>query len=651
MASQKTKRNVQYAIGATGAVAVGGGGSLAASHVISKALSTDAAKSAGGRISATIGPKALGVLSTAARFTGYGAAAYGAASLAAGVASAAQSIVDARKRGESASANVITKGFVKGFASPVSTARDMIFSPASAQSAERKKPEKRASPQAPAKPETMDEAMARVGGKFGDPEQYRLAAENDRRQMAAAKTQAQRDAHERRALANESIYKQRTGRHIGPTLPGSATGEQVTSEQKPAGAKSSVVRDIIDFLKPDNSAQRAAREQIEAELKEVRKQVSDEIAGRNKSGTKGAGPQYDKLVARQKDLEQKHKDAIKAESEANPYAQAFKTIAPIAASLGGFMAGGGIFSGAKKLSQDAAQQATEVAKLGKQAGQLLKTKPNGIIAGTPVGDKAKAIVNESYARGGAKPAFPSPGYPGSKETAQQVFSTSGRPSLPHFAAPAFNALAAVGAVGASMTDTLAPTEAAKQGERIVAGWEAGLALGQWKALATAPVVRPAAAAVSAIEALRNRVARETAHGANKASQAAVGAVVARAKGNAAIARNATAARVSGSAVGRDSAALSAVKASAELGERRALASANVQVARNIGKRRTIESGQDVSAARKGMPLSRPDTANVNRLVSADNRRIQPTPGRYFTRSYHRGPKAGTVEQVRKASAR
>lgn len=648
MASQKTKRNVQYAIGATGAVAVGGGGSLAASHVISKALSTDAAKSAGGRISATIGPKALGVLSTAARFTGYGAAAYGAASLAAGVASAAQSIVDARKRGESASAKVIGEGFAKGFVSPVSTARDMIFSPANAQSAERKKPERRASPQAPAKPETMDEAMARVGGKFGDPEQYRLAAENDRRQMAAAKTQAQRDAHERRALANESIYKQRTGRHIGPTLPGSATGEQVTSEQKPGG-KSIVgktvglMKEIGDLFKVDTSE----FDQRRAALMKSREIIERQMA---KGVDRGAGIRPETKAALDENDRQLAKLA-KEQSEANPYAQAFKTVAPIAASLGGFAAGGGILSGAKALGQQATVQATEVAKLGKQAGQLLKTKPNGIIAGTPVGDKAKAIVNESYARGGAMPAFPSPGYPGSKSTAQQVFSNSGRPTGAHYAAPALNALAAVGAVGASMTETLAPTEAAKQGERIAAGWEAGVALGQWKSLATAPVVRPAAAAVSAIEALRNRVARETAHGANKASQAAVGAVVARAKGNAAIARNATAARVSGSAVGRDSAALSAVKASAELGERRALASANVQVARNIGKRRTIESGQDVSAARKGMPLSRPDTANVNRLVSADNRRIQPTPGRYFTRSYHRGPKAGTVEQVRKASAR
>lgn len=644
MASQKTKRNVQHAIGAAGGIAVGGGGSLAASYAISKAIGSETAKAAGGRVSAVIGSRAMSVLSAAGRLTGYGLAAYGAAGLAAGTAEAARTWRDSRKRGERATTLALAKGFGKGLSSPLSTAHDMIFTKATAQQA--KKPAQRPTAQSSPPNETMEDAMARVGGKFGDPEQYRLAAENDRRNMVKAKTQSERDAFERRALANESIYKQRTGKHVGPTLPGTATGEQVSSEQKPAASKSSVLRDVIDFFRPEKSD---LHKQTVRELEEVRRDIALENAGKGKGAGPGRGREYDKLTSRRAELENRLKDIEKTEK--NPYGEAFKTVAPIASSVGGFYAGKNLFSGTKELAEGAAKVGKEVGKLGKEAAAILGSRKNSVIVGTPVGDKAKALINEAYARGGAKPAFPSPGYPASKETAEQVFGRTGRATAQSYITPGYNMLLAAGAVAASMTDTLAPTEGAKQGERIGAGVEAGIAVGQWAALSKAPAIRPAAAAISAIDGLRHRVTRETAAGAAKVGAAKIGAVISQARGSAAVARNRTAVRVSGSAVGRDGAALSAVKASAELGERRALANANVQVARNIGKRRTIESGQDVTAARKGMPLSRPDTPKANRLLANDNRRIQPTPGRYFTRSYHRGPKAGTVEQVRKPSAR
>ena len=455
-----------------------------------------------------------------------------------------------------------------------------------------------------------------------------------------------KDWHERRAIALEH---ERDRLILEQAKAGGQNGGQNGNEsQKPTsfiGKVKNEAKEIGDLFKVDNS-------KYESKRSEIQRQIDFERAKSEAEYRKnpGEGPNQAIHRAEIKRLQGELDKNNNEERQHNPYHEAFSTVAPIAASLGGYLAGSKLLSGAKQLAKEGEITAKEVAKLGKKANELLNSRSKGVIAGTVSGDKAKGIVNEAYALGGAKPAFASPGYPGSKETAQQVFSRTGKASGAAYGPPLFNVAAATGAIAASQTDTLAPTPEAKQGERIIAGFEAGVAIGQWASLAKAPGIRPAAAAISAIEGLRARVARETAAGAGKVGKAVVGSAVTRARGAGAIARNQVTARVAGSAVGRDNAVLQAAKAGGELGERRALVRANVQVARNIGSRRMIESGQDVTAARKGMPLSRPDSGTVNRLLANDNRRIQPTPGRYFTRKYSKGPKAGTVEQVRKPSA-
>lgn len=449
-----TNKRARYAVGATAGFATGAAGSAAVGYAASRAL---------GAAARTSGARAIG--SFAVRIAPRAVALVPGVGTAAAVGLSAYSLYQALK--------------------PVV---------AHAQEARKQRQQQKTATTPEEDAASLDRERERLGAKFGGYDKRLDLAIEDARKQAGNKglSQATRDWWKTRELA---LTTERQSYKNG------GTGSEPKPEQK-----RTITDDIKDFFKPD-PAITARRTQIEKELDTVRKQVDDELKGKNTSGQKGAGKNYDKLVARQKDLEGQLKDASREERDANPLRSGFQTLAPIGASIGGYLAGSKLLSGAGQLKDQAAATASEVGKLGKQAGKLLKSKPNGILAGTPAGDKAKAIVNEAYARGGAKPAFASPGYPASGKTAEQVFSGAGRASKYDYIPPAFNAASAAVAGTVSVFD---PNENRRAGERIVAGFEAGMAIGQWRSLAAAPVLRPAASSIASIEALRNRITRETA---------------------------------------------------------------------------------------------------------------------------------------------
>lgn len=347
--------------------------------------------------------------------------------------------------------------------------------------------------------------------------------------------------------------------------------------------------DVKGLFKDDpNSATNVRRRELVDELKSVREQVKNEISGKNASGQAGAGKNYDKLVERQKDLEKKVEHLDKEERDNNPFRTGFQTFAPIGAALGGY-ALGVARADVGKLKDGAVATAKEVGNLGKQAGALLKSKPNGLLAGTPSGDKAKAIVNQTYALGGAKPAFASPGYPKSPQTAQQVFSGTGRANFQDYATPLINV---GGAAVAGTTAYFDTNDNRRTAERVIAGVEVGIALGSWHALASAPALRPAASAVASIEALRHRIVRET------ATRAPAGVSAARGAGNLSRARGAAgveASRASGRvAAAQVQSTVPAINAGSRVGVAKAEGVSKVGVAEARGKQdvvRQVRRGQ------------------------------------------------------------
>jgi len=308
---------------------------------------------------------------------------------------------------------------------------------------------------------------------------------------------------------------------------------------------------------PEITAERA---RLQRQAEETRRRMNAEFDGTSGSKSKGAGPNYDKLKREADEADQKLKDFNKESRETNPFRQGFETFAPIAASLGGIFIGSGALSGAKKIAGRAEDVGREVGKLGAQAGKVLKSRPNSLIVGTPAGDRGKAIVNEAYAHGGARPAFPSPGYPGANMPASQVFARTGTPRVGDYLVPTMNLTLGSAALVTSLYD---PNENRRMAERIAGGFEVGLAAGQFKSLATMAAIRPAASAVSAIEGLRTRLAREMATGAPAGVAASRGAAnLALARGQARMAQIGVEGQVAGA---RMRAKLPAINAGAQVG--------------------------------------------------------------------------------------
>lgn len=142
--------------------------------------------------------------------------------------------------------------------------------------------------------------------------------------------------------------------------------------------------------------------------------------------------------------------------------------------------------------------------LGREAAKLNKS---AVLAGTPKGDQAKAIVNEAYALGGVKSAFQSPGYQAPPK-AHALFDSLGKP--PKTADYVAGALAIEGAVttGASL---VVEDPAAKQALRIAGSASLAGAAGLKAALtvAKAAAPRPSSRAIASIETIRHRLVRES----------------------------------------------------------------------------------------------------------------------------------------------
>ena len=243
--------------------------------------------------------------------------------------------------------------------------------------------------------------LAEKNGAGGDPAVYKKIAENSRRQMAKAKTNAERNAQERRALLAEEKYEKLTGEHIGPTKPepkqeAAKPGPAVVEEVKPGeGFGSRMLRKteaaVENMLfgpgKPKaEDAMAKERAQLERAAGETRARLDDEFKNRG-----GAGPKYDKLKKEADEASGKLADLTKKQTEkeaeeAAGYRQlgAMVTGAAVGVWLGGMT---------KKAAENAAKVAEKgINQLADKAQKLVNSAPKGVIKGTVEGDKAAAAV-------------------------------------------------------------------------------------------------------------------------------------------------------------------------------------------------------------------------------------------------------------------
>ncbi len=433
-----------------------------------------------------------------------------------------------------------------------------------------------------------------------------------------------------RAKATEAFRKAESARvKAEKEFQEASSGAKPQAEAAKPEPKSSILSDIKGMFGGRDQRFVDRETDIRTEIKRLQAQ-QDREESRSKTPGRGQGEQFNKLRdqidAKQGELKSLHKE----ERESNAFAQGFSTFAPIGATLGGLALGSKI-SGAETVAKQGRQAVAEIAKLASKADKL--TSKSGLLAGTVSGDRARATV----------------------EAGRQAVGNLGRVSPSSYAWPAFNIAAGTGELYASgyhkaLMGTDHDVTPTQQAIRIGGGFELGLGLGQLKAVsAAASAIRASSTALAKLGSAENRIARESAAGAGKASRAKVAGHVATARGAESVSRNKAATQVAGSAVTRDRARVPAVNAGSQLGMTRAKARGDVEVARSVASRRGVEARQDVTAARQGRTLSRPDGERVARKAGKDAR-YQPTRGRYYQRTYTSGPKQGITETVRKASA-
>lgn len=252
--------------------------------------------------------------------------------------------------------------------------------------------------------------------------------------------------------------------------------------------------------------------EFEKRRQDLQRQLDANEARLNEEYSKrgGRGQIYDKIKADSDRLRGEMKSLAEEERRNDPMRIGFQIGLPAGALLAGGFAGNWFGQKAVAGAEAAgAKMAGQVEKLGKKAGELLKTSPKGVIAGTTAGDKMKAVVNEAYKIGGAKSAFPSPGYPSPPTPTALFDKPMGLPGKVNYVIPAANMAIGGAEIGASfMTDD--PTT--RMVLRSAGAGEFAMGFFQYKALANAVGVKPASTAIANIEAGRNRIARETATG-------------------------------------------------------------------------------------------------------------------------------------------
>ena len=426
-----------------------------------------------------------------------------------------------------------------------------------------------------------------------------------------------------RAKATEAFRKAESARvKAEKEFQEASSGAKPQAEAAKPEPKSSILSDIKGMFGGRDQRFVDRETDIRTEIKRLQAQ-QDREESRSKTPGRGQGEQFNKLREQIDTKQGELKSLHKEERESNAFAQGFSTFAPLGAALGG-LALGSKLSGAETVAKQGRQAVGEIAKLASKADKL--TSKSGLLAGTVQGDRARATV----------------------EAGKAAVGNLGKVGSSNYAWPAFNI--ATGGAELAYGFTADRDKPMTQAARIGGGFELGLGLGQLKAVtAAAGAIRASATSLAKLGSAENRIARESAAGAGKASRAKVAGHVATARGAESVSRNKAATQVAGSAVTRDRAKVPAVNAGSQLGMTRAKARGDVEVARSVAGRRGVEARQDVTAARQGKTLSRPDGDRVARKAGKDAR-YQPTRGRYYQRTYTSGPKQGITETVRKASA-
>lgn len=402
-----------------------------------------------------------------------------------------------------------------------------------------------------------------------------------------AKTKRERDDWELRASEVEQNVK-RLERERGsgvaqPAPQAPAPVQQTPTQPQPVKAK---------------SGYDTRREALVAEQEQMRRALAEETA------RGGFGPKSKMVSDRLKEISGELEKIDAQEVKNSPVRNAIAIALPVAAGVIGAVAGARMGKSAAKVAADHAKTAIkQVETLGRMASELVKGKK--VIAGTPAGDKAKAIINEAYALGGVKSAFPSPAYQ-APPAAKSVFQKMGAPSGAQYVVPGISVAQGGVALYAStkVEDENLRTALRTEGALAIAG---GIFAGKALVSSRAFAPRPRSSAVAAIETARTRIIREQAAGAGQVGRNAIAAQAARstnqitaAMGAAARFRNKTAASV-------DRSKIPAIAAE--------------------GAVRVARVRADMSPAR----------------ALADGR----TPGSTFQRTYTRGPKAGLTEIVKK----
>jgi hypothetical protein len=423
--------------------------------------------------------------------------------------------------------------------------------------------------------------------------------------MKAAKTDAGRNAQERRALLAEEKYEQLTGQHIGPTVP-----ESEAKKPNPAEIKIPTASVAAQPAKPYQEkgyAERLMDAAIEAisgkgqtrkdnTFDKQREDLMNEIRGEQEKSKKefannpikGKNQQaFDKRID---ELRGKLKEVDAAEEKATAGDRAL--MRSVGAIAGGALIGGWLGSKAVKAAEATTAAATKsMETVARNAAKMAGASRNSVIAGTIEGDHATAAIKAAKAAATSPPV-----------SAVQAFGV-----------PTLNLAHGVGAVGYATAHPDDPMSVAMRTEGIAAGTAGivGFKYGM-QARALRPFISPAnQAKINAADARLNRETRKGPAGVAKAKAAqatgvaqntaarrvaetGAGVGVARAKGSAAVstAQVRGAARVEAAKIG---AKLPVINAGAKVGVAKARGAGQVGVAEARGKQavtRQVKRGQD-----------------------------------------------------------
>lgn len=438
----------------------------------------------------------------------------------------------------------------------------------------------------PSDEQTIDERLAELGdknGAGGNPEQYRKISDNSRRNMATAKTNAERNAHERRALLAEEKYEKLTGQHIGPTKAAGAAsaaapanGPVVTPPGPNETLGQRLKRRAGDAV--ENFFFGPARAKAEDSLDKERKQLEGRLAEQQRIARiefeqrGGDGPKYRQ---QQKDIGETQ--AKLGEVTKQQQAREKEELAAYR-QIAAYAVGAGVGVGLGKMALGSAQKTVAVAEKGvstlaKKAVTLVNSSKRGVIAGTIEGDKAAAAVSAAKAAMNRTPVS----------------------AVEAYGLPGFNLAHGAAAMGYAVTHPDDPASGIMrmEGAGAMAAGVLGLKFGM-QARALRPVISPALQ--GQLQAADRRLIRET-RGSGPAG-------VAKAKARAAVGRanvNATAdVKVAGNRAGGrvDASKLDAkrpsISAGARLGEAKAQGASRVGVAEARGKQavsRQVKRGQ------------------------------------------------------------